>query len=74
MKSDSTANQRLAELLLGRPLSEYVIEKRTSVPRWTWRLIAEQLATDTEGDVQVSHETLRQWYGATDDEAAAVAS
>ena len=66
MSSDSpiasTANQRLAEALLQRPLADYVAEKRSSAPKWPWRMIAEQLAADTSGQVQVSHETLRQWY------------
>lgn len=58
-----TANQRLAEVLLERPLAEYVAEKRAAVPQWPWRLIAKQLATDTEGQVSVSHTALRRWYG-----------
>ena len=56
------ARQTLAELLLERPLAEYVAEKRNARPRWPWRLIAEQLEYDTEGKVIVSHEALRQWY------------
>jgi len=64
--------QELAGLLLDRPLAEYVAEKRTARPRWPWRLIAEQLATDTDGKVAVSHEALRSWYA--DDVAEQVAS
>jgi hypothetical protein len=63
-----TPTQRLATMVLGRPLGEYVAEKRTARPRWPWRLIAEQLAEDTDGQVNVSYEALRSWYG---DEAAA---
>ncbi len=63
MPGDPTASQVLAEVLLQRPLSEYVAEKRTATPKWPWRLIATQLATDTDGKVDVTHETLRQWYG-----------
>lgn len=58
----TTANQKLAEVLLERPLAEYVAEKRASVPQWPWRLIAKQLATDTNGKVSVSHTALRRWY------------
>jgi len=58
-----TPTQRLAAIKLGRPLEEYVNEKRTARPRWTWKLIAEQLAEDTDGEITVSHEALRQWYG-----------
>jgi hypothetical protein len=58
-----TPTQKLAAVLLSRPLAEYVAEKRTSRPRWTWALIAEQLSIDTDGQVNINQETLRQWYG-----------
>jgi hypothetical protein len=62
MSNGLNPNQTLAELILGRPLAEYVIEKRTARPRWPWRMIAEQLAEDTDGKVTVTHEALRNWY------------
>jgi len=58
-----TPTQRLAAIKLGRPLSDYVAEKRTARPKWGWQLIAEQLAEDTDGEIVVSRETLRGWYG-----------
>ena len=58
-----TPSQRLAGIELGRPLADYVTEKRTARPRWTWRMIADQVAIDTDGKINVSHESLRQWYG-----------
>lgn len=58
-----TPTQRLAGIKLGRPLVDYVAEKRNARPRWTWQLIAEQLADDTDGEITVSREALRQWYG-----------
>lgn len=58
-----TPTQHLASLKLGRPLDEYVAEKRRTQPRWSWGLIAEQLAADTGGAVNISRETLRLWYG-----------
>ena len=58
-----TPTQRLAAIKLGRPLVDYVAEKRTARPRWTWEMIADQLGVDTDGDVVVSREALRQWYG-----------
>lgn len=71
-----TRHQRLAESLFearhNRHLSEYVAEKRNARPRWPWNLIAEQVQTDTDGDVELVGETLRSWYG--DDLAAEVAS
>lgn len=62
MPNELTPTQLLAETLIGRSLAEYVIEKRLARPRWPWALIAEQLATDTDGKVSVSHEALRSWY------------
>ena len=61
-------SQALAEHIIGRPLSEYVREKRTGRPRWSWQEIADQLAADTRGQVVLSRETLRTWFG-TDGEA-----
>jgi len=63
MSEPLTAKQMLAELILEQPLAEYVAEKRTAIPQWSWRLIAEHLSIDTEGKVDVTHETLRTWYG-----------
>ena len=65
----STPNQRLAERILQRPLNEYVSEKRDAIPKWSWGLIAEQLSTDTDGEVAISGEALRLWF--RDDMAAA---
>lgn len=63
MTEIATANRRLAELTLGRPLDEYVAEKRDARPRWSWRLIATQLSEDTGGEINLSHQTLRVWFG-----------
>jgi hypothetical protein len=63
MPHELSPTQRLAALLVGRPLDEYVTEKRTATPKWSWELIAEQLAADTNGQVNVSREALRRWYG-----------
>ena len=63
LNENLTPTQRFAALKLGRSLGDYVSEKRTARPRWSWGMIAEQLAHDTNGDVVVSREALRQWYG-----------
>ena len=63
MPTELTPTQRLAALVLGRPLDEYVTEKRQATPRWSWELIAEQLAADSGGQVDISREALRRWYG-----------
>lgn len=63
MADAPTRTQVLAEAVLGRPLDEYVAEKRTARPRWSWSLIAEQLSDDTAGKAAITGETLRLWYG-----------
>lgn len=65
-----TPLQQLAGYLLERPLSEYVAEKRSGRPIWTWQEIAEQISDDTNGQVIVTRQTLRRWYR---DELAAAA-
>ena len=63
MMENLTSTQRLAAMKLGRSLADYVDEKRTAHPRWSWEMIADQLADDTNGEIVVSREALRQWYG-----------
>jgi hypothetical protein len=63
MPDQLTPTQHLASLKLGVPLAEYVADKRSQSPRWSWGLIAEQLAADTDGVVDISREALRRWYG-----------
>lgn len=72
MPESLTPTQRLAEEVLGSDLGEYVRQKRVARPRWSWALIAEQLATDTDGKVTVSGQSLWEWYAAAErDERAA---
>jgi hypothetical protein len=52
----------LADFLLDKPLSDYVREKRTGRPKWSWADIAAQLSDDTGSKVDVSGETLRLWF------------
>lgn len=70
MAETSTRTQVLTEAVLGRPLGEYVAEKRRGRPRWSWALIAEQLSDDTGGKAAVTGETLRLWYGESERGAA----
>lgn len=55
--------QELASILLKRPLDQYVLEKRNARPHFTWEMIAEDLAADTNGRIRVSAGTVRNWYG-----------
>jgi hypothetical protein len=61
-----TPLQRLATVLLGQDLAEWVAERRDPEVRHSWQLIARQLRKATAGEVDVSGETLRVWYGADD--------
>lgn len=63
MPEQLTPTQRLASIKLGRPLADYVAEKRTARPKWSWEMIADQLGVDTDGEVVVSREALRLWFG-----------
>ncbi len=63
--SPATATQRLATVLLGRDVREFIAEKRATGR--SWRYVARDLYDATGGQVDVTYETLRQWH----DEAAA---
>ena len=56
-----TSTQRLAALLLEQPLDDYVATKRANGR--SWQHIADRLSADTGGEINVSRETLRLWYG-----------
>lgn len=58
---DGTPTQRLASLLLQRPVGEWVGEQREAGR--SWRLLARDLYTATDGQIDVTAETLRGWYG-----------
>jgi hypothetical protein len=71
--SERPPSQLLAELLLNQPLDDYIADKRASRPQWSWRLIAEQIGIDTAGKVNVTGETVRQWYSHVDQASAGAA-
>ena len=60
-----TPSQKLATLLIGTDLEAFVRERRTAGT--SWRHIARAIYEATDGQVDVTHETLRNWY--PDDEA-----
>jgi len=55
-----TAKQRLADLVLGRPLAEFVAERRADGT--AWRRIAQDLTDATDGSLDISGESLRSWF------------
>ena len=56
-----TPTQRLASVLLGTDVREFIAQKRNEGR--TWRFIARDLYEATSGQVDVTYETLRQWHG-----------
>lgn len=58
--STKTSAHRLADLVLERPLSGWVAERRERGD--SWRRIAIDLERDTDGQVTVTDETLRSWF------------
>ncbi len=63
-----TPTQRLADVLLGRSVADYVAERRDAGR--SWRLVARDLYKATNGAVDVTHETLRGWYARRQSDAA----
>ncbi|HWH01928.1 MAG TPA: hypothetical protein VNV66_22030 [Pilimelia sp.] len=55
-----SARQRLADLLLGRPVVDFIGERRADGTHW--HSIATALRDATDGEIDVSGEAVRQWY------------
>lgn len=55
----ATPTQRLATLLLERDVREFIEEKRAEGR--AWRFIARDLYDATNGQVDVTYETVRSW-------------
>jgi hypothetical protein len=56
----ATPTQRLAELALGADLEQFVRDRRAA--KRAWRLIARDLLEATDGQADITHESLRNWY------------
>ena len=57
---EGTPTQRLADLLLPTTLADFVQGRREAGR--SWRLIARDLHQETDGQVDVTAETLRGWF------------
>lgn len=57
---NGTPTQRLASLLLQQPVEDWITSKRDAGV--SWRLIARELHTVTDGQIDVTAETLRGWF------------
>lgn len=56
-----TPTQKLANVLLGQDVRDFIAERRAA--NRAWRFIARDLYEATNGQVDVTYETLRQWFG-----------
>lgn len=56
----STPTRRLADLLLPGGLDAFVLTRRAEGR--PWRLISRDLWEATDGDLDVTYETLRSWF------------
>jgi hypothetical protein len=54
-----SAKHLLATVLLGRPVADYIADARTAGT--SWRRIEQAIRRDTDGQVDVTAETLRKW-------------
>ena len=57
---NATPTQRLADLLLPTTLGDFIATRRAAGR--SWRLIARDLHEQTDGQVDVTAETLRSWF------------
>lgn len=57
---DKTATHKYADIRLGQPLEQYVADKRKAGV--SWRRISLDLRDETNGDIDVTYETLRAWF------------
>lgn len=62
---DAKPAQRLAEVLLGQPLDQWVAERRAV--GMSWRTISADLAVSTQHQLKINRETLRNWYREPDE-------
>jgi len=53
-----TDKQRLADLLLGQPVEEWIAARR---PDTSWEKIAAELTQATQGGIEVTDMTVRRW-------------
>lgn len=61
MPTQETPTQRLASVLLGRPVHAWLTEQRDAGS--SWRQIAADLRKATNGQIEVSYEAVRRWHG-----------
>lgn len=58
-RMEPTTTRKLASLILDEPVADWVAAQRAK--GLSWRLIAHQLRDVTDGQVDVTHESIRTW-------------
>lgn len=61
---EPTPTRRLARVLLGQPVEQWIRDRRTAGK--SWRRIALELRDTTNGQIDVTHETVRAWAAITE--------
>lgn len=61
---EHTPTQKLASMLLGRPVDEWIRSRRTAGR--SWRLVSRDLYEATNGQIDVTHEAIRRWVADRD--------
>ena len=59
MATSGTPTQRLASVLLGQPVQQWLRQQRTTGR--SWRLITRDLYETTNGQIDITHEAARKW-------------
>ncbi len=54
-----TPTQQLVEMILGEPIEAWIAKQRAD--GIAWRIVARNLYGATNGRIDVTHETLRNW-------------
>jgi hypothetical protein len=62
MRPEPTTTQRLASLLLGTDLHDWIGERKSHPYKPSWTAIAADLKDATNGEVSVTGEAIRRWY------------
>ena len=62
-----TPTQRLAGMILGKPVKDYIAERR-ALGR-SWRLVARDLYDATNGQIDITYQAAKNW--AADEDTAA---
>jgi hypothetical protein len=68
VRAVATPTRRLADLLLGGSLDEFVLTRRREGR--SWRLISRDIWETTDGELDITYETLRSWFADGDGAAA----